>query len=104
MEVIGPRYLRGKSPQYALDRRLGKLHSPSGRCGVKEDPLPLLRIQPQFLDGRARSPTLYQLNNPDSVKISLDEAQIVKENCRFLRQIIGNLYEETLRAKELQMK
>jgi hypothetical protein len=40
-------YLRGKDPRYPLDRRLGGLHSRSGRRGWKKNPLPLSGIEPR---------------------------------------------------------
>jgi hypothetical protein len=42
-------YLRGKSPGYPLDRRLGGIHSQSGCCGEEKNALPLPHIEPIFL-------------------------------------------------------
>jgi hypothetical protein len=41
-----PLYVRGKSPQYPLDRRLDRLQSRSGRCGDENilDPTYLIRV------------------------------------------------------------
>jgi hypothetical protein len=38
--------------------------SPSGSCGGEKNPLPLPGIEPNFLDRRARSWSLYGLNYP----------------------------------------
>jgi hypothetical protein len=49
-------YLRGKSPRYPLDRRLGGPQSRYGRCGVQKHFLPLPRLKP-----RPSNPSLYRL-------------------------------------------
>jgi hypothetical protein len=52
-----PLYLRGKSPLYLLDRRLGGPQRRPGYCGIEKNLLPLARIEP-----RPSSPSLYWLS------------------------------------------
>jgi hypothetical protein len=49
MEVSGQLYLKGKSPWYPLDRRLGGPQSRSGRCGEEKYSQPLSGLEPPII-------------------------------------------------------
>jgi hypothetical protein len=58
-----PLYPRGKSPPYALDRRLGGPQSRSGRRGEEK----ILGLELRSLGRPARSQSLYRLRYPGSI-------------------------------------
>jgi hypothetical protein len=61
-----PLYLRGKGPQYPLNRRLGGPQSLSERCGDENYLLLLPGIELRPLGRPARSQSTYRLNYPGS--------------------------------------
>jgi hypothetical protein len=67
-----PLYLRRKSPQYPLNRRLGGPQSRSGQCG-EEKILDTTGTLPQLLSCPAHSQSLYRLSCPSSSSLSVQK-------------------------------
>jgi hypothetical protein len=60
---------QGKSPQYPLDRGLGRPRSRSARGGEEKNSQPPPGIEPQNPDRPARSPALYRLSYHGSLHV-----------------------------------